>query len=119
MQRASKNAIPFTVPMECLPVLRIPEGDAWVYELKLDGYRAQAIRDHTGVRLLSRNGKDLTKKYPLVTRDLLEVIEVETALDGELVAFDDEGKLSFNALQKCSHWNKRDFLRFRHSCEPR
>ena len=73
--------------MECLPVARIPEGDGWVYELKLDGYRAQAIRDATGVRLFSGRGHDLTKKYPLITRDLMNVIKVGTALDGELVAF--------------------------------
>ena len=102
MRYVSKNTIPFTPPMECLPVARIPEGDSWGYELKLDGYRAQAIRDRDGVRLLSRNGKDLTRKYPLVSRDLLEAIEPNTALDGELVAFDDEGKLSFNALQNAT-----------------
>ena len=98
MPHVSKNAIPFTPPMECLPVARIPEGDSWVYELKLDGYRAQAIRDQAGVRLLSRRGKDLSRKYPLVTRDLVDAIEVDTALDGELVAFDGQGRLSFNAL---------------------
>jgi len=56
--------------MECLPVGRIPEGVVRVYELKLEGYRAQAIRDVASVRLLSRRGKDLTKKYPLVSRGL-------------------------------------------------
>jgi bifunctional non-homologous end joining protein LigD len=88
--------------MECLPVSRIPEGDAWVYELKLDGFRAQAIRDRASVWLLSKNGKDLTKRYPLVARDLLQAIRAETVLDGELVAFDDEGNLSFNALQNAA-----------------
>lgn len=63
MTQASKTIIPFTPPMECLPVSRIPEGETWIYELKLDGYRAQAVRDGAGVRLLSRRGKDLTKKY--------------------------------------------------------
>ena len=52
--------------------------------------------------LLSRRGKDLGKNYPLVTRDLSEAIEVGTALDGELVAFDYEGRLSFNALQNAA-----------------
>ena len=85
--------------MECLPVRRIPEGDNWIFELKLDGYRARAISDGAGARLLSRRGKDLTKKYPAVSRGLLDAIKVGTALDGELVAFDDEGRLSFNALQ--------------------
>jgi DNA ligase D-like protein (predicted ligase) len=99
---ASNTTISFTPPMECLPVARIPTGNTWVYELKLDGYRAQAIHDRAGVRLLSRRGKDLSKKYPLVTRDLSEGIEIGTALDGELVAFDEEGKLSFNALQNAA-----------------
>jgi ATP-dependent DNA ligase len=52
-----KISISFTPPMECLPVPRMPEGDIWVYELKLDGYRAQAIRDRAGTRLLSRNDR--------------------------------------------------------------
>lgn len=30
--------------MECLPVEKIPEGDVWTYELKLDGYRAIAVK---------------------------------------------------------------------------
>lgn len=102
MPRTSETAIPFTPPMECLPVAKIPEGRSWVYELKLDGYRAQAIRDRDGVRLLSRNGKDLTRKYPLVRRELLEAIEPDTAVDGELVAFDDEGRLSFKALHNAA-----------------
>src|SRR5689334_12830274 len=98
MSRVTNSTIPFTPPMECLPVGKIPEGEAWVYELKLDGYRAQAIRDGAGARLLSRRGKDLTRKYPLVSRDLPDAIEVGSVLDGELVAFDDDGQLSFNVL---------------------
>lgn len=98
----SNTVIPFTPPMECLPVARIPVGNTWVYELKLDGYRAQAIHDSAGVRLLSRRGKDLSKKYLPVTRDFMQAIDLGTAVDGELVAFDDEGKLSFNALQNAA-----------------
>jgi ATP-dependent DNA ligase len=101
MPRASQT-IPFTPPMECLPVAKIPEVDIWTYELKLDGYRAQAIRDSRGVRVLSRNGKDLTKKYPLLVRDLNDAIASDTALDGELVAFDDAGHPGFNALQNAT-----------------
>ena len=41
--------ISFIPPMECLPVKKLPEGPEWVYELKLDGYRAQAIREANGV----------------------------------------------------------------------
>jgi bifunctional non-homologous end joining protein LigD len=38
----------FTEPMECLAAKRLPEGPEWVYELKLDGYRAQAICEAEG-----------------------------------------------------------------------
>jgi ATP-dependent DNA ligase len=37
-------ALSFIPPMELLPVTRLPEGPDWSYEVKLDGYRAQAIR---------------------------------------------------------------------------
>jgi bifunctional non-homologous end joining protein LigD len=61
---------------------------------------------------LSRNGKDLTKRYPLVVRGLVEAIEVDTALDGELVAFDDEGNVSFNALQNAASGTNVVFFAF-------
>lgn len=40
-----------------------PEGDEWLYELKLDGYRALLLKDGATVRLLSRNEKELTRMY--------------------------------------------------------
>jgi bifunctional non-homologous end joining protein LigD len=43
--------------MELLAVARLPEGPEWSYEVKLDGYRAQAING-AHLRLLSRRGKD-------------------------------------------------------------
>jgi bifunctional non-homologous end joining protein LigD len=98
--------------MECLPVARIPEGHDWIYELKLDGYRAQAIRDSKGVRVLSRNGKDLTKKYPQLVKGLNDTIAADTALDGELVAFDDAGLPSFNALQNATRETNVVFFAF-------
>ena len=50
MKRTNRHEeIRFTPPMECLPVSSLPEGPGWVYELKLDGYRAQAIWDKRGV----------------------------------------------------------------------
>jgi bifunctional non-homologous end joining protein LigD len=85
--------------MECLPVAKLPDGDEWVYELKLDGYRAQAICEESGVRLFSRNGKDLTKRFPLVVTSLAEALHAGTAVDGELVAIGEDGQPSFNLLQ--------------------
>src|SRR5947199_10865078 len=111
MPRASQT-IPFTSPMECLPVAKIPEGDTWIYELKLDGYRAQAIRDSRGVRVLSRNGKGSDKEVSAAVRDLNDAIAADTALDGELVAFDDAGHPSFNALQNATRETNVVFFAF-------
>jgi ATP-dependent DNA ligase len=57
--RARLEALPrteasFIEPMECLAVSRLPEGTQWVWEIKLDGYRALAVRSGTSVTLLSR-----------------------------------------------------------------
>jgi DNA ligase D-like protein (predicted ligase) len=90
--------IPFTKPMECLPVTKLPDGPGWGFELKLDGYRAQGIRDH-GIKLLSKNVKDLGQKFPLIVESLKDAIFEGAAVDGEIVALDAEGRPSFNVLQ--------------------
>jgi DNA ligase D-like protein (predicted ligase) len=67
-------------------------------ELKLDGYRALAIRTKEGARLLSRNNNDLAKRFPKVTA-AVRALEPDTMLDGEIVALDAAGHPSFNVLQ--------------------
>ena len=91
MTRTTDSEIPFTAPMDCLPVASLPDASGWVYELKLDGFRGQGIRDKRGVHLLSRNGKDLSKKFPQVCAALKETLPLGTVVDGELVAFDESG----------------------------
>jgi hypothetical protein len=54
----------FTEPMECKAVINLPTGADWNYELKLDGYRAQVLRDTDTLRILSKNGNDLTARFP-------------------------------------------------------
>jgi bifunctional non-homologous end joining protein LigD len=70
----------------------------WMWEPKLDGYRVLAFIDRGEVRLLSRKGLDLAKDYPKLGRKL-EQQGAPMILDGEVVAFDDEGKPSFHAMQ--------------------
>jgi hypothetical protein len=96
MTRTTDSEIPFTAPMECLPVNELPDNADRVYELKLDGFRGQAIRDNRGVRLLSKNGKDFSKKFPQVFAALPEALPIGTAVDGELVAFDKSGQSTLN-----------------------
>jgi DNA ligase D-like protein (predicted ligase) len=76
----------------------LPSGKEWIYELKLDGYRAIAFRRNGNVRLRSRNDHDFNGRYPAVVQ-ALEQLPDNTVIDGEIVAFDQEGRPSFNALQ--------------------
>lgn len=71
----------------------------WMWEPKLDGYRALAIIDRDGVRLRSRRGLELAPTFPRLAAELREQAAAGMILDGELVAFDADGKPSFNALQ--------------------
>lgn len=84
--------------MECLPVAKIPEGDQWSYELKLDGYRLEAVKNKGRVALYSRRGSDLTKRFDYIA-EALQSLPDDTVIDGELVAMDDQGRPSFNLLQ--------------------
>ena len=89
----------FLEPMECLLVSKLPEGPDWVYEIKLDGYRAQALCDGTTTKLLSRNGNDLGLRFPAMVRSLAAAIANGSIIDGELVALDSQGKPSFSLIQ--------------------
>src|SRR5579859_3261599 len=88
----------FVDPMLLLPASRLPEGSSWAYELKLDGYRALTIKTDDRVQLRSRNNKDFNTKYPAVALALVDLPN-ETVIDGEIVALDESGRPSFNALQ--------------------
>ena len=80
-------------------VQALPEGEDWIYEVKLDGYRALLLKDGGRVQLRSRNNKDLTAAYAGVRESGLRLKAQSATLDGEIVALDAEGRPSFQALQ--------------------
>ena len=70
----------------------------WMWEPKLDGYRALAFVSEQGVTLKSRRGLELGS-FPRLEADLARQAVNAMVIDGELVAFDAQGKPSFNAMQ--------------------
>jgi ATP-dependent DNA ligase len=99
----------FIEPMLLLPSDKLPEGPAWTYELKLEGYRAIGIKTGGAVRLRSRNDKDFNRKYPGIATALAALPD-ETVIDREVVALDEAGRPSFNALQ--NHGSARSSIFF-------
>lgn len=74
------------------------DDDEWLFERKLDGYRAIADVKDGNVRLYSRNNITLNESYKLLV-DKLENLGFNAVLDGEIVVEDINGVPSFQALQ--------------------
>jgi bifunctional non-homologous end joining protein LigD len=103
----------------------LPEGDDWSYEVKWDGYRAQAVKRGGTVVLASRNLKNITRQFPTVVAAVAGVHAKDAVLDGEVVALEPEGRPSFQALHHAQtegvsivyyafdllHLNGRDLVR--------
>ncbi len=86
-------------PMHAEPGQAAFNSPDWMWEPKLDGYRALAFIDERGVRLRSRHGLELTEDFPRLVAELAKQAVNAMILDGEIVAFDASGKPSFGAMQ--------------------
>jgi bifunctional non-homologous end joining protein LigD len=72
--------------------------EGWLFELKWDGFRAIAERDHAGqVSLYSRNQKDFRKRFPEIA-EAVAVLKRPAIPDGEIVALDEKGHPRFEWL---------------------
>ena len=64
----AKAKVGFIEPMLAVAVTKLPEGSAWTYELKFDGYRALRVKANGKVRLLSRNGINFTNRFASIAK---------------------------------------------------
>ncbi|HET9730978.1 MAG TPA: non-homologous end-joining DNA ligase [Acidimicrobiia bacterium] len=94
-------------PMLATLTADIPHGDGWAWELKWDGIRALAFVEGGHMRLLTRNGNDVTHRYPELAPFADALHEHAAVLDGEIVAFDARGIPSFERLQQRMHVDDR------------
>jgi ATP-dependent DNA ligase len=74
--------------MTAVNVALLPKGDQWLYEVKLDGYRALLLKHGGHIQIRSRNANDLTATYPSVAATALKVNAESAVPDGEIVALD-------------------------------
>jgi bifunctional non-homologous end joining protein LigD len=97
-EKADKRPKPIT-PMLASLVEQPFNKKGWLFELKLDGFRAIADVDKKQVKLLSRNQKSLSKEFPAVAKELEDLQKFAPILDGEIVALDEQGRSRFQLLQ--------------------
>jgi bifunctional non-homologous end joining protein LigD len=91
----------FVPPMLATAIDRAFSDPDWLFELKLDGYRVQAIVEGRVVRLRTRNGKDAATYFPAFAATPVAWLAGDRAVvDGEMVALDADGRPSFSLLQE-------------------
>jgi bifunctional non-homologous end joining protein LigD len=88
------------VPMLAEPGGRPFDDPGWWFEPKLDGIRALATMSTGETRLQTRNGRDVSDAYPELHMIHELVDQVNAVIDGEIVAFDADGRPSFETLQQ-------------------
>ncbi|MEX1099028.1 MAG: non-homologous end-joining DNA ligase, partial [Bacteriovoracaceae bacterium] len=91
---------------------KVPEGDNYIHEVKLDGYRTLAKLQNGQARLFTRNMKDWTDRYPLIARALMTEKYNSALVDGEIVWVDENGRPSFEGLQNALKTGSDGRMRF-------
>ncbi len=96
------------MPERIVPMLatlggEVPEGDEWAFEIKWDGVRAIAYSEPGRLRFESRNLREITTAYPELSKLNRALSHHGAILDGEIVAFDENGRPSFGRLQHRMH----------------
>jgi ATP-dependent DNA ligase len=98
---ARPRALPTGFIAPCLPTKtdKLPSGGQWLHEIKHDGFRIIARKNGAQVRLYSRPGNDLTRRFPLIVETLARLRSRSCIIDGEAVACDDNGIASFDLVR--------------------
>src|SRR3954453_594898 len=102
------------VPPLIRPMLAVtgelPEGPKWSYEMKWDGVRAVVYVDGGRARVMTRNDREVLAQYPELRSMAEQMGSTQAVLDGEIVAFDEQGRPSFGRLQQRMHVTKTSAL---------
>ena len=99
------RALPAGFIAPCLPTKtdKLPSDSQWLHEIKHDGFRVIARKDGDHVRLYSRPGNDMTRRFPLIVDALSRLRSRSCIIDGEAVACDEDGVPSFDRIRYRQH----------------
>jgi bifunctional non-homologous end joining protein LigD len=103
MLRVSTLPAGFIAPRLPTKTDKLPSGSQWLHEIKHDGFRVIARKESDRVRLCSRPGNDMTRRFPLIVDALVRLRSRSCIIDGEAVACDDNGVTSFDCVRYRHH----------------
>jgi len=100
LAEAQRASLPRTLTPQLATLVKAPpDGEEWIHEIKLDGYRLLCRIDRGHVRLKTRAGHDWTERFPMIARALTELPVDSALIDAEAVSLDTNGRSDFQALQ--------------------
>ncbi|PYS53125.1 MAG: DNA ligase D [Acidobacteria bacterium] len=107
MKKAGRAPIPKNIQPMLATLSEKPfRNNDWLFELKLDGMRAIAVKNGTRLELWTRNARSLANRFPTLAQ-ALEDLPVDTVvLDGEIVALDEKGHSHFHLIQPRIHLSR-------------
>jgi ATP-dependent DNA ligase len=123
MAKPAATPLAFVPPMLPTLISEPPEGDAWIHEIKYDGWRAQIVIDNGTVKVFTRNGHDWTDKFAPLADAASKLPAFTAIMDGEIIVTGLDGKPDFKALKTAIRatprrlvfvafdlllWNRRD-----------
>jgi bifunctional non-homologous end joining protein LigD len=101
----------FRAPQLATLVDAVPAGNGWMHEIKFDGYRALIAAAGDQVKVYTRNGLDWSDKFVPLVETVKQLDLPPCLIDGEIVAYDDDGNPDFSSLQnvlKRGHGSQKD-----------
>ena len=108
-----KTKLPaFVEPQLALLAEMPPQGQNWIHEIKLDGYRTICHKQKSNIKLLTRSGLDWTSKYNFIEKECKKIPADSVMLDGEIVWTDNNGVSHFQGLQNSLENHRSDELFF-------
>jgi len=111
---AKRGALPdFVAPELATLVNKPPDGEQWLHEIKIDGYRAFCRRDNDRIQFLTRTGLDWTKRFGDGLVEAVRALPARSlALDGEIAVLDKDSISHFAVLQEALSTGRKSRLSY-------